>query len=51
MNAATTATNTTPSRLNSESAFRRLFRTVSTQLLRAIDLAGEPYKHGMLPPL
>lgn len=29
----------------------RLFRKFCTELRRAIELAGEPYQNGMMPPV
>jgi hypothetical protein len=51
MKVATKASNTTPSRQNSESALRRLFRAFCAELRRGVELTCEKYQHGMLPPL
>lgn len=49
MNAATTtaAANGTTRR----NGLRRLLQRFRTELRRAFELAGEPYKDGILPPL
>jgi hypothetical protein len=46
-----TTTNTTSPRQTSESAFRRLLRTLRAELRRGVQLTCEKYQHGMLPPL
>jgi hypothetical protein len=50
MRVATSATNTTGSREKPESAFRRTFRRFFVQLRRSLELSGENYRNGMLPP-
>lgn len=49
MNAYTTTPNARPTAANN--TLGRLFQTFVTELRRAIELAGEPYQHGALPPL
>jgi hypothetical protein len=51
MNAATTATDTTSSGLNSESAVRHIFRTICAEMRRAVELAVGAYGQGFAPPL
>jgi hypothetical protein len=48
---ASTATSTTSARPTADSSLRRMFRTFCRELRRAIELAGEPYKNGVYPPL
>lgn len=48
MNAATTVAS---NRTNSKSGLSRLLQTLRTELRRAFELAGAPYKDGILPPL
>jgi hypothetical protein len=50
MNAAT-ATTTTAAAAIRPTGLRRLLQTFRTELRRAFELAGEPYKDGFLPPL
>jgi hypothetical protein len=45
------ANKTAPALSNLESGFRRMFRTVCAELRRGIELAGEKYMNGMVPPL
>jgi hypothetical protein len=47
MNAYTAA----PTALPQTGTLRRLCRTFCTELRRAIELAGEPYQNGMMPPV
>jgi hypothetical protein len=35
----------------SRGTFARFLRTLRTELRRALELVGEPYKNGMMPPL
>lgn len=52
MNAATTTTTTTASnRGTNQNGLRGLLRTLRIELRRALELAGAPYKDGILPPL
>jgi len=49
MNAATTTTGST--RTTNKSGLSRLLQTFRIELRRAFELAGAPYKDGILPPL
>lgn len=49
MNAATTTAGST--RTTNQSGLTRLLQTFRTELRRAFELAGAPYKDGILPPL
>lgn len=48
MNAYTTTTSLQP---QATGKIARMFRTFCVELRRAIELAGAPYKNGVLPPL
>jgi len=37
--------------VETQGVFSRWFRTFRAELRRAIELAGEPYTHGIMPPL
>jgi hypothetical protein len=50
MNAATTTT-TASNRSTNLNGLRRVLQTLRTELRRALELAGAPYKDGILPPL
>jgi len=50
MNAATTTT-TASNRSTNQNGLRRVLQTLRTELRRALELAGAPYKDGILPPL
>jgi hypothetical protein len=41
----------TSPRIETRGTFARLLRTLRIELRRAIELAGAPYKDGVLPPL
>jgi hypothetical protein len=41
----------TSPRIETRGTFARLLRTLRVELRRAIELAGAPYKDGVLPPL
>lgn len=49
MNAATTTAGST--RDTNQSRLSRLLQSFRTELRRALELAGAPYKDGILPPL
>ena len=49
MNAATTTAGSTPG--TNKSGLSRLLQSFRTELRRAFELAGAPYKDGILPPL
>jgi hypothetical protein len=49
MNAATTTAASTPA--TQKTGLSRLLQTFRTELRRAFELAGAPYKDGILPPL
>lgn len=51
MNAATITNTTAAKRTTSQNGLRRLLQTLRTELRRALELAGAPYKDGILPPL
>lgn len=50
MNAATT-TAAGSTRNTKQSGLSRLLQSFRTELRRALELAGAPYKDGILPPL
>jgi hypothetical protein len=41
----------TSPRIETRGTFARLLRTLRIELRRAIELAGAPYRDGVLPPL
>ncbi|MCS0591835.1 hypothetical protein ACFQ09_12675 [Massilia norwichensis] len=51
MKIAATTTATTSARASSESAIRRVFRAFCAELRRGIELTGQKYLNGMVPPL
>jgi hypothetical protein len=50
MNAATTTASNTTGTAN-KTGLSRFLQTLRKEVRRALELAGEPYKDGFLPPL